>query len=647
MDVNLSGVPGLRDSITDAGNIQATSIKGIICVPIIAKRGKLGKNYLVGTTTELRKYLGGPVDGNQDYQVCVRAINKGAKLRLTRVLHLTDVEDASTVVGDIATGDLPTITTPETRASATFTITAIGSAGNTIAISYNTGSSTLIYTYTVIGTETPTQAAVTIKNAINAGNSGILVTNVAGALTFKAPVGVGATANTYHMPAVVTSPGTNTTVSTANAAFSGGVTEVVENATISAEEVGTGYNGTTFSVVASASGIANKVDISVLLPDTTDPIVVKNYDQVLTSQSCITLNGILRAVNIDFTTLTDNTLPIASCTLAGGTHDNTTVTDADYAGAANSKSGYHAFDDVADSMRIWNISRPTHEANLALAEYCETRRNMRGRCIVPLGVTIDGVVDFRNGTGIYSHDPIDSLYASLWLSDIYINDPNNPLNKEYLITGLGDQMANRTKTDEKFGEWFSDSGAERGKISGSNGVRINMFTAGVPIYDLAYEAGVNPIVNHPTFKTVSWGNRTMLLNKYSLLSKENIADVVIFIAREIRNISEGMSFNPNDILEFNRLWRKVTPFIKNTLVSGRAIEGPGRNKGEDVWWFWQGDQHAKSLNDLQFNTREDVDAGKYKSRFIFKPIASNEYIALDVAPADSVTIQNIQVLQSL
>ena len=123
--------------------------------------------------------------------------------------------------------------------------------------------------------------------------------------------------------------------------------------------------------------------------------------------------------------------------------------------------------------------------------------------------------------------------------------------------------------------------------------------------------------------------------------------MVVLISRTLISLASGQSFKPNDFTMFAELYRKVRPFIIS-LIDGRAITGDNQPlRGEGVWWHWFGDQNAKTPADLSFNTPGDIDAGKYKCRFAFKPIAANEYIAIDIAPADTATILNVQILKTL
>lgn len=644
---NLSGTPGAQTNITDVGTIAANINKGIICVNVISKRGKLGKEYLIGTATEYKRTLGGAVAGNQDYYKCIRGLNKGTKLRVNRVFHLTDQDDKTTVEGDIATVTATQVVVA-VLAKGTLTFTSVPTAGTVINVQVN---GVTVGTYTVSGTPSLNALNISVQGAVNTAtgsNGGYTATISGNVVSVVAPTGSGAGANGRTLAVTQTggTPGTVTVAST----LTGGVTAVNATVDVFAEAVGSGYDGTIIEIKKSISNIAGKVDISVTLPENDVPVQAVNFDQVLTEEKAASLNGQLGVVAFDFSSLGAGfDLPIGTFVLGGGTQDVSLIDDEDFIGSPISKNGYHAFNDVSDSMRIWNISRPTHAANQGLVAYCLQRKDMRCRVYTPMGLTISGLSDYRNGTGSYNHQPIDSFYGDMWYTDVVINDPENGSNTEYSISGIGDQLANRSATDSAAGEWISDSGEQRGKLFGVNNVGINFKSpAYSTYYDVLYEQGVNAIVNHPTFKICNWGNRTMYLNRTSLLSKTNIADLVVFISREIKLIAERMSFQPNDLIMFNRLYRKARPFIIDTLINGRAIEGGvGPTYGEGVWWHWIGDQFAKNPNELKFNTKADYDAGKYRLRFAFKPIAANEYIVIDIAPADSVTIQNVQQLLTI
>lgn len=130
-------------------------------------------------------------------------------------------EPDDTQIKASATGTIKTVTTavPETKATASITITAAGADGNTIELSIG---GVILGAYTKVTSDTPTLVAAGLKAAINAGTHGYTANNVAGALTVTGPTGSGATLNTLSMTVTIvggiTYSGTGT--------FSGGITAV-------------------------------------------------------------------------------------------------------------------------------------------------------------------------------------------------------------------------------------------------------------------------------------------------------------------------------------------------------------------------------------------------------------------------------------
>lgn len=641
-----SGAPGVKDSITELGFIPGGGNLGKICIQIPTKRGKRGKHYLIGTWTEFLNTLGGIHPDDRSALVVREALNRGAKFRITRAFHYTNPDQISTADGTAATVTNTVTPVSEVLAQGSFTIT-----GGTSGPGVNKIDAVLVNGIDILGAPvdwatshnaTATAVALAITNFTSTPN--YTASAVGAVVTITAVAGSGATPNGFVVNP--TEAGDVTTGSIVNMA--GGVTQVVGGDTDwEAIEVGNGYNGTVISVTQSADNNPANVDITVTLPDAVNTFVVKSIAKATTAQAAIdVLNKKLEAAGcqVKITGVT-TAIQLGSVTLISGAQNISQIVDADVIGSSAGKTGWYAFDDVVDSMRVWNIAYPNPAVNQGLADYCQARKDMRGMGRFPLGLSIQGLNDYRDGDGIYNHSPIDSFYFDLVYSDVFINNPADANDTMYEVTGMGHLAAARTKADDKKGPWWSIGEESYNKLSGINDVAINLAAGGNSTqWDTLYEKGVNAIVNDETQKIIFVGNRTTLLNKNSLLSKLNIADFVIYAARVLRQIAKKSNFKPNDIRMFNELYRRVRPTIVNQWVKGRAIEGAGPNDGEGVWWHWIGDQFAKDLNDLKWNNKNDVDAGGYKVRFAFKPIASNEYIVIDLAPADSVTILNISVL---
>ena len=610
----------------------------------ITERGEPAKQVLVTNWTEYKREFGGLIAGELFPLYCKQALESGAKLRVSRVNHFTTIDDNASVVGTKASATLTVNSVPETLASATVSVTTAGANNDTHSI---TANGTLIATYTVVTGNSTTDVAngllIDLLAKFAAGTHGYKgVKASATTITVRPPVGSGVAANAYTH----TVANTGTAVCTFGA-FTGGVDAVVAGVSNwKAKGVGAGYNGTTIVVTDSISGVSGNIDIEVTLPNTDISFKVSNVTNNPSTAQKASLNSKLAGVTLDtFTT----TIPKGTATLATGAETVASIVAADYVGSSIAKNGMRVFDAVTDSMRMMNFNCPDPTVDVAMVTYCESRMDMRAVTRTPVGLTVSGVSDYRSGTGAYSFTSINSMYGDLWYSDLYITDPSDNDVKDMQISGIGFFAGLRAQADNNFGEWFSAAGDFTGKITGANGVLINFISPGNKgQFDTLYEAGVNAIVNHPTFGICSWGNRSMLKDRTKLTSKMNIADMCVFIARTLKGIAETQSFKPNDFPMFNELYRKALPFIRDVLVAGRAIQGDDSpQKGEGTWWHWFGDQFAKTPADLTFNTKNEIDAGKYRIRFAFKPIASNEYIAIDIAPADSATILNIQVLKTL
>ena len=62
------------------------------------------------------------------------------------------------------------------------------------------------------------------------------------------------------------------------------------------------------------------------------------------------------------------------------------------------------------------------------------------------------------------------------------------------------------------------------------------------------------------------------------------------------------------------------------MEAGRAIH-PGK-------WVWQGGQFASSVEDLQFNTLDDLQQGRFSADFLFAPIVANEITSIRAGVSD-------------
>ena len=626
---NLTGIPKVVSEVSDKSLLFNRESTFNYCVQGETARGEIGKPIFVRNEIEFKRELGGRIEHSDFPLYCIRMLNAGCRLWVSRVGHYTDITDKLTKTGTKGTGSATNGLTAEVRAKATGTITNAGTVANTFTV---TADGKTLGVYNVEASDTVADVTTGIATAIGSNPHGYtvgVVTPLSGTFEVVAPVGSGTTPNTTALTITVTGGGT---AAATNGTFTGGVAGTLRAATFIAEEVGSGYNGTTITISASNSGNVNTVDISVTAKDSDTSESVADVPLLPTSQQIIDYNKLLKFVKINTVT---GGFPLGTITIAGGVFDVTTITDNDYIGDAVAKTGWHSFGKVTNAFRILNINRPSRDVDAAMAAYAISRGNMRFHIGTPIGVTPDGALDYRNGTGIYTGSAaINDWRGSLWSGQVNINDPADTKIK-LDIPGIVDFAGRRALVDSnpRYGVWWTAAGGERGVIaSQNNGVGEVNFLA--PEYatsgDDAFKGGVNAIGVDETFGTVVWGNSSLSKNKTSLLSKENVADLAMYVRNRLIPLTRIELFNPNDPIMWRSIYRRVNPFITKELVDGRAIR-----PGENEQWIWMGDQDIDKAQNAVFNKQSDLNNGIYKCRFVFVPITATEFIGIDVTVTDS------------
>jgi len=638
MSTTLTGAPKSVIDVTDASVLSQPSPKGYFCVQIATERGEPNKPIFISSDIEFFRKLGSYIDGMDGVHQAIKMLKRGAKLWVSRVAHYTNVSDKSTIVGTKAAVTKTVNTTSETLATGTFVVTSTGEVGDIIELVSNNGNEIIsLGEYEIDGhgsgstPDTNNEAATGIRAAINllTGTHGYSASGSGANVIVSAPTGTGTDANAYVLGSNITGTATGTVTG-----FSGGVSTIVSgNAGVSVwngKEIGPGYAGLVITVSAAKSGTSGKVDIKTSLPGYTElDVTVLDVSRTPTDAEIAALN--LKLTLCDLVSYTTR-LPYSSATLAGGTYDTSALTDNDYVGNVTAKTGLYSFDSVMNASRLANIERNVAAVDVAYNSYVVGRKNMLARLAIPKGLTFDEAKAYRDN-GL-----IDSWQSNYVFGDVIYYDPQD-VTKDKTLVGIGDVCGLRASVDSKFGEWISEAGLERGKIDQNKGLVRNLGAETASgVFDTVYEAGVNAVIVHESGSTVYWGNRSLLKDQTKLLSKQNIAELMIYIIRKIKPITDKYVFNPNDPLSWSGLYRAVKPEI-TLLENNRAIyAGEGKN------WFWIGDQNADSIQDVTFNTPNEISAGRYRARFVFIPITAIEYIGIEVTSTDSGTLQ-IAVVQ--
>ncbi len=587
------GAPGVDFEVVDLSVLLDASKKGIALVQGISRKGLVGIPTKVKSWIEFqRKFMGQVVlsdYNNLDLGALLvkRALDGGAVVIFSREGHYTDPTDKDTLEGTKATA---LIRDAVTAAAA---ITAIDQTG---------GAGTNFFT---VATDLTAKfiPGITFEVSGSTGNDGIytVVSSVFGAAT----------------DIVVAEVIADITVD--------GNVDYSENfAVYEADAVGVGYNGITITTAEAESGNANQLDIVIAVPGFTE-LDETTRDQPNTPTTVQITQFGQGSKQLELLSV-EGEIPVGVGTLAGGVQVIGDIVTADRVGDANAKTGNFSFNDTSEGVRICNPTQADPVLDVATVAYAVSR-NIKAFIRTPLGLNEASVIDYRDGTGIYSHAAFDAYHAELWTGGEKINNADTD-NIELEIPCLGDALGKAAKRDA-IAEWFSYSGSKRGIVADGQGVVQNFGAASLSdAFANITDKGVNAIIEHETYGTVFWGNRTTQKAR-TLLQASNVADLVLALRRLLNPLFETGMFDPGDPDLWKELFNKISPAL-DEVNNQRGIRG-----GEGEGWIYLGDQNVDSVDDVVINTPEGLDLGEYVTKIFIKPIRATEFIGVKLVITNS------------
>jgi len=391
---------------------------------------------------------------------------------------------------------------------------------------------------------------------------------------------------------------------------------------VEANSIGLWGNKVSLSGALALSGIAGAVDITIMLdgsPDLTETI--KNV-------VAVTGNGVdaysVQSNLVHFTAVTHTTTATAAINPLAGGVDTGELVDTDYIGDAIAGTGIHGFDNNNEANKVAIPAKAVPAIDYALVQYAQSRGDMRAITRTPVGISGFTAVEYREVTGLFSGaQAIDSWYGSMIYGTITVPDPFvSGATKD--ISPIGDILGIYTNRDTRFREWYAAAGYKRGRLFNVLAIPYNLDTpAKSAEADLVDTRGLNVVINHNTFGPIFWGNGT-LQRQSTLLSNENVAELVIYLIRNLPAFIETELFEPNDPTTWAAIYRNVKPFL-DAVVTGRGMYD----------YLWQGDQDVDTIDDCVVNKPDDIDLGKYVVRLFIKPETAMKYVALGIVVTKS------------
>tara|TARA_R110002051_G_scaffold30224_2_gene70002 strand:- start:4870 stop:8274 length:3405 start_codon:yes stop_codon:yes gene_type:complete len=160
--------------------------------------------------------------------------------------------------------------------------------------------------------------------------------------------------------------------------------------------------------------------------------------------------------------------------------------------------------------------------------------------------------------------------------------------------------------------WFAPAGFNRGGLNNGN-AGLNVINVVEKLTakqrDNLYEVNINPIASFPSEGIVVFGQKTLQATP-SALDRINVRRLMIYLRKQITIISNGILFDPNVQITWNRFINRVDPFL-----------------GSIQQRFGLSDYRV--ILDSNTTTPDLVDRNIMYAKILLKPTRAIEFIALD------------------
>jgi len=205
---------------------------------------------------------------------------------------------------------------------------------------------------------------------------------------------------------------------------------------------------------------------------------------------------------------------------------------------------------------------------------------------------------------------IDSSYAAAYFPWVQILDPiaDRLVYTPPSVVALGTISNSENKSEL----WFAPAGFNRGGLtSGAAGVPVVGITQKLTSKqrDTLYEANINPIASFPSEGIVVFGQKTLQITP-SALDRINVRRLLIFLKKEVSRIANGILFDQNVQVTWNRFTGRIEPFLRSVQTGLGLTE-------------------FKVVLDSATTTPDLIDRNVLYAKIFLKPARAIEYIAID------------------
>ena len=390
--------------------------------------------------------------------------------------------------------------------------------------------------------------------------------------------------------------------------------------TITAEEVGAGYNGIVISFSKPQSRNPLFLDMTISKGSEFSQ-TISDVPIELTAVKVIELNEKISHVTLaisDTLTLTEG----RTATLGNeewGAKDDSAILPIDVIACLNAAFQDYDFGTVFHLVNLYYADFEVDAAFVALAE----KHRLSCHLPLPLNATVEDMISQREGTDSFSHNPIDSFYAEYIAGQIKVRSIQDNT-RIITLNGMSEVMAAIARKDVE-GVWLSAASARFGKFA-SDVLDARKFTNDE--LDLLSDAGINFISRISGQGIKLNGNNSLYRDRTKSVSKRSVADLILYMLRWTKELGNNFLHEPTDLKMFKDMYRAALPTLTD-LIARRAI---------DSNFLWVGDQDAQSRTDdkLQINTVANLNLGIYNVQVYITPIGSAEQIKIETVSTQGV-----------
>jgi hypothetical protein len=590
--------------LTFGTSIPASGISGVECQ---LNYGPVARpDILITTVPQFNRIYGGIDPTNEASILCERALKRGSSLRINNIKHYTDITNPNSTS---ATKSAPGQTSKVIPGGLvgpghTITVTIDGTpVSQLFAVSFAN-------TLNLLAAKIKSTLPDLVEDAVNTENLSISITKIEGhadLVVTAAITGVGA-------PAVVVtnrSTGTNiggTEVIKFTPKYPGVQGNALKQFVLPASNGDYNYFNLRFEVIGKPE--LSETYANIRIPGNPTAAQSNFFDEI------IKRSQLVDPVYLNLSALVGQIIPEKTIFKYTGGSNGGAVVDADYIGDAGGKTGLFAFDAFDDISQIAILDSNSRNVHISGSAYAQTRQNLQYFWHIDNSFVTASTIAAERDAAL-----IDSSFTMIFAGGLKIADPWT--SNERNISAIGDILGVAAYAENKYGAHISFTGPRRGILMDALGV-VNNFGAAGSYVDRNYlsEHQIN-VVSVADGKIQIQGNFTAA-KAQSDYSYSNVKRMVISLKKRLGPVLNSFIEEPNDI----QTWKQIYMAVHPTLVSlqeARAFYD----------FAWEGDQFAESMDNLQINTPDDVDQGKYKVSLFLKAIKSLQEIQIDITLTQS------------